>query len=77
GCLYHVGFAIALSAEAMFQEKMVWKVVLGIGGLSNLIAGAGFGLAFIGNTAAFAIAGPFALPAFLILGLKGAKLARG
>ncbi|MEM7740790.1 MAG: hypothetical protein AAF225_08315 [Pseudomonadota bacterium] len=77
GFLYHLGFAIALSAEAMFQENMVWKIILGLGGLSNMIAAAGFGLAFIGNTEAFAVAGAFALPAFLILGLKGAKLARG
>jgi len=77
GFLYHTGFGIALVAEAMFQEKMTWKVILGVGGLANLVGGAGFGLAFSGNEAAFAVAGPFALIGFPILGLKGAKLARG
>ena len=77
GLIYHTGFGIALIAEALFQEKMTWKVILGVGGLANLIGGAGFGLAFLGNTAAFNALGPVVLPAFLILGLKGAKLARG
>ncbi|MEL6362571.1 MAG: hypothetical protein AAFR21_15950 [Pseudomonadota bacterium] len=77
GLIYHTGFGIALVAEALFQEKMTWKVILGVGGLANLVGGAAFGLAFLGNTAAFTALGPVAFPAFLILGLKGAKLARG
>ena len=77
GMIYHAGFAIALVAETLFQKNAIWKVILGIGALANLVAGLGFGLAFVGNEAAFTVAGPIALMAFAILGLKGAKLARG
>ncbi|MEO1658533.1 MAG: hypothetical protein AAFR65_12495 [Pseudomonadota bacterium] len=77
GLLYHTGFGIALIGEALFQKSTIWKLILGIGAVANLIGAAGFGLAYGGMEAAFMVAGPLAILAFVIIGLKGAKLARG